>query len=221
MVSTLAAPQNLITDSWVKSTWEEFLVARDRPEMEKARCYYDSGWMRIETIPTGAGHGDDNTLLVQSVSLYGMVRKTRLKGYTNASFRRTGLKECQPDVAFYVAEEIPDPFPPKTTEPIDVEKYGAPTLAIEISASTLNDDLGKKRLLYERLGVREYWVVDVENAIVIAFAVADGGSRQIEASQVLPELNISLIEEALRRSQTEDNTGVNGWLMEKFQASAV
>jgi Uma2 family endonuclease len=221
MVSTLAAPQNLITDSWVKSTWEEFLVARDRPEMEKARCYYDSGWMRIETMPTGAGHGDDNTLLVQSVSLYGMVRKTRLKGYTNASFRRTGLKECQPDVAFYVAEEIPDPFPPKTTEPIDVEKYGAPTLAIEISASTLNDDLGKKRLLYERLGVREYWVVDVENAIVIAFAVADGGSRQIEASQVLPELNISLIEEALRRSQTEDNTGVNGWLMEKFQASAV
>jgi Uma2 family endonuclease len=219
MVSTLAAPQNLVTDAWVRSTWEEFLVACDRPEMEKARCYYDSGWMRIETMPTGAGHGDDNTLLVQSVSLYGMVRKTRLKGYTNASFRRTGLKECQPDVAFYIAEEIPDPFPPKTTEPIDVEKYGAPTLAIEISASTLNDDLGKKRLLYERLGVREYWVVDVENAIVIAFAVADGGSRQIEVSQVLPELNISLIEEALRRSQTEDNTEVNGWLMEKFQTA--
>jgi Uma2 family endonuclease len=80
-------------------------------------------------------------------------------------------------------------------------------------------DLGKKRLLYERLGVREYWVV--ENAIVIAFAVADGGSRQIEVSQVLPELNISLIEEALHRSQTEDNTEVNGWLMQEFQTGAV
>lgn len=51
MVSTLAAPQNLVTDAWVKSTWEEFLAACDRPEMEKARCYYDAGWMRIETMP--------------------------------------------------------------------------------------------------------------------------------------------------------------------------
>jgi Uma2 family endonuclease len=72
-------------------------------------------------------------------------------------------------------------------------------------------------LLYERLGVREYWVVDVESAIVIAFAVADGGSRQIQVSQVLPDLAISTIEAALRRSQSEDNTEVNQWLMEQFQ----
>jgi Uma2 family endonuclease len=218
MVSTLAAPQNLTTDDWVQNTWEGFLEVCARPDLEKARCYYDSGWMRIETMTTGAGHSDDNTLLVQVVSLFGMVKKIRLKGYTNGSFRRTGLRECQPDLAFYIAEEIPNPFPPKTTEPIDVEKYGAPTLAIEISASTLSDDLGKKRLLYERLGVREYWVVDVESAIVTAFAVADGGSRQIQVSQVLPDLAISTIEEALRRSQTEDNTEVNQWLMEQFQS---
>ncbi len=90
-------------------------------------------------------------------------------------------------------------------------------MAIEISASTLNDDLGKKRLLYERFGVREYWVVDVQSAIVTAFAVADGGSRQIQVSQVLPGLSMGTIEKALRRSQTEDNTEVNQWLMQQFQ----
>jgi len=171
-------------------------------------------------MPTGSGHSQDNTLLSQVVSLFGMFKAVRIKGFTGGSFRRAGLRECQPDLAFYIAEEIPDPFPPKTTEPIDVEKFGAPTLAIEISTSTLNDDLGKKRLLYERFGVREYWVVDVQSAIVTAFAVADGGSRQIQVSQVLPGLSMRTIEEALRRSQTEDDTGVNHWLMQQFQTVA-
>jgi len=101
---------------------------------------------------------------------------------------------------------------------VDIDIYGAPTLAIEISSTTLNDDLGQKRLLYERLGVREYWVVDGQNAIVIAFAVAEGGSRQIQVSQVLPELAINTIEEALRQSQTADDTEINRWLIQQFQS---
>jgi len=220
MVNTLPTSQNLVTDDWVQGTWDKFLELCDRPDLEKAKFYYDDGWMRIEIMPTGSGHSQDNTLLSQVVSLFGMFKAVRIKGFTGGSFRRAGLRECQPDLAFYIAEEIPDPFPPKTTEPIDVEKFGAPTLAIEISASTLNDDLGKKRLLYERFGVREYWVVDVQSAIVTAFAVADGGSRQIQVSQVLPGLSMRTIEEALQRNQTEDDTAVNHWLMQQFQTVA-
>ena len=220
MVNTLPTSQNLVTDNWVQGTWDKFLELCDRPDLEKAKFYYDDGWMRIEIMPTGSGHSQDNTLLSQVVSLFGMFKAVRIKGFTGGSFRRAGLRECQPDLAFYIAEEIPDPFPPKTTEPIDVEKFGAPTLAIEISTSTLNDDLGKKRLLYERFGVREYWVVDVQSAIVTAFAVADGGSRQIQVSQVLPGLSMRTIEEALQRNQTEDDTAVNHWLMQQFQTVA-
>ncbi len=220
MVNTLPTSQNLVTDDWVQGTWDKFLELCDRPDLEKAKFYYDDGWMRIEIMPTGSGHSQDNTLLSQVVSLFGMFKAVRIKGFTGGSFRRAGLRECQPDLAFYIADEIPDPFPPKTTEPIDVEKFGAPTLAIEISTSTLNDDLGKKRLLYERFGVREYWVVDVQSAIVTAFAVADGGSRQIQVSQVLPGLSMRTIEEALQRNQTEDDTAVNHWLMQQFQTVA-
>jgi len=220
MVNTLPTSQNLVTDDWVQGTWDKFLELCDRPDLEKAKFYYDDGWMRIEIMPTGSGHSQDNTLLSQVVSLFGMFKAVRIKGFTGGSFRRAGLRECHPDLAFYIAEEIPNPFPPKTTEPIDVEKFGAPTLAIEISASTLNDDLGKKRLLYERFGVREYWVVDVQSAIVTAFAVADGGSRQIQVSQVLPGLSMRTIEEALQRNQTEDDTAVNHWLMQQFQTVA-
>lgn len=226
MVTTLPSAHNLTTDTWVQATWDEFVVlcdrletlTVDRPELAKAQCYYDSGWMRIETMGTGSGHGQDNTLLAHVVSLFGMVRTIRLKGFINTSFRRLNVRECQPDLAFYIADDIPDRFPPKTTELVSVETYGAPTLVIEIALSTLSDDLGKKRLLYERLGVREYWVVDVQNAAMIAFAVKDGGSWQIQSSQVLPGLSMDTIEAALGQSQMLDDTEVNRWLMEQFQA---
>jgi Uma2 family endonuclease len=222
MVTTLPSPYHLTTDSWVQATWEEFVAVCDllenHSELEKAKCYYDAGYMRIETMGTGSGHGQDNTLLSQVVSLFGIVRNIRLKGFTNTSFRRVGVRECQPDLAFYIADEIPDPFPPKTTELINVEIYGAPTLAIEVSLATLSDDLGQKRLLYERLGVREYWVVDVQTATMIAFAIKDGGSWEIREAQVLPGLTMPTIEAALRQSQTLDDTEVNRWLMQQFQS---
>ncbi|WP_366557791.1 hypothetical protein [Okeania sp. SIO1I7] len=58
----------------------------------------------------------------------------------------------------------------------------------------MSDDKGEKRILYENIRVGEYWIVEVENAKVIAFAVADGGSKQIRESLVLPGLKISLLD---------------------------
>ena len=215
MVNTLPAPQNLVTETWVAATWEEFLALVDRPELESARCYYDAGWMRIETMPIGFAHSRDNSTLAAIVSLYGTLKDLPFLSITNGSFRKVGERECQPDLAFYVGSELPTI--PRSNSPVDVNRYGPPTLAIEISSTTLSDDLGQKRLLYERLGIREYWVVNVEAATVIAFAIADGGSRQIQRSFVLPDLAIAVIEAALRRSQTEDDGAVNRWLLQQFR----
>ncbi|MBF2050245.1 MAG: hypothetical protein IGS54_23240 [Elainella sp. C42_A2020_010] len=33
-------------------------------------------------------------------------------------------------------------IPPKTSQPVDVNEYGAPHLAIKIASTSLNDDLG-------------------------------------------------------------------------------
>ncbi|MGF1936318.1 MAG: Uma2 family endonuclease [Nostoc sp. ChiQUE02] len=54
---------------------------------------------------------------------------------------------------------------------------------------------------HEELGIAEYWVVDVQNAQIIAYAIADQGSKCIQESQVLPGLAIAILEEALRRSR--------------------
>ena len=100
---------------------------------------------------------------------------------------------------------------------MDVNVFGPHTLAIEISGSTFKDDLGAKRLLYERLGVAEYWVVNVAEQDVIAFAIADQRSGEVQVSEVLPGLEVSLVEEALRRSQTADDSSLMRWLMDTLQ----
>ena len=48
MVNTLPTSQDLVTDDWVQGTWDKFLELCDRPDLEKAKFYYDDGWMRIE-----------------------------------------------------------------------------------------------------------------------------------------------------------------------------
>ena len=57
----------------------------------------------------------------------------------------------------------------------------------------------------------------VQGEQVIAFAVANGGSRRMQESQVLPGLKISLLEEALQRSRQTDQSQVVAWLLAQFQ----
>jgi hypothetical protein len=54
---------------------------------------------------------------------------------------------------------------------------------------------------------------------MIAFEVANQGSRQIQISQVLPGLAMNVVEEALRRSQTDDDGAVSQWLLREFQSA--
>jgi Uma2 family endonuclease len=63
----------------------------------------------------------------------------------------------------------------------DVHARGAPSLVVEIlSKGTRRVDLQTKRDLYERAGVREYWVIDGEmNRIAIHRRASDGRMPQV------------------------------------------
>jgi Uma2 family endonuclease len=97
-------------------------------------------------------------------------------------------------------------------------RTSSPNLVIEVASSSLADDKGEKRLLYEDLAVAEYWIVDVQNVQVIAFAIENGGSRRITQSQVLPGLAISLLNEAFRLTRQTDQSQVIAWLLSQFQS---
>lgn len=81
--------------------------------------------------------------------------------------------------------------------------FGPPDLVVEIlSASNALRDLHQKLGLYQRYGVREYWIVDEENRTVDIWTSGDasldtrrvaGAGGRIE-SKVLPGLEIPLAE---------------------------
>lgn len=92
-------------------------------------------------------------------------------------------------------------------------------MVIEVANTSLANDKGEKRLLYEDIKVGEYWIVDVQNAQIITFAIlTNDGSKRIDQSQILPELTISLLNEALRRSHQVNQAEVGAWLLSQMRS---
>lgn len=204
-----------LTDEWVIATWKEYIQAIDNQELDNAKTYYYKGQLRIELTPQGYDHSYDNFSIGSAIAIFSGITGIPISGVTNCTFRRGNEAEAQPDLAFYIGENA-EIIPPNTTI-VDLNVYPPPDLVIEIAKTSLSDDIGSKRMLYEQLGVREYWVVNVVQALLIAFAMADGGSRQITQSQLLLNLRFSLLEEALRRGRESGRSQLYSWLIDEMQ----
>lgn len=61
--------------------------------------------------------------------------------------------------------------------------HGAPEFIIEIiSPSNSTHDLVVKKEIYQRFGVKEYWIVNPESKETIGFSLDNGSFRSIESS---------------------------------------
>ncbi len=198
-------------ETWVKADWESFLTFADDPALENGKFYYDDGFMRIEMAPVGISHSSDSSIVFTVIVLFASLNFIPIKELNIPSLRQVGIRECQPDIAFYVGNL---PLLPRNNSSLNVDELGTPNLAVEISASSLKDDSTRKLQIYRKLGVKEYWIVDVNNNRVIATDLTSG--EVINTSSLLPGLAIATVEEALMRSHTEDHGEVNRWLLSIF-----
>jgi Uma2 family endonuclease len=74
----------------------------------------------------------------------------------------------QPDIVFV--------SPERTAIVTPAEIVGAPDLVVEIlSPGTEDRDRGYKRTLYERSGVREYWIVNPDEASIEVYRLSPAG----------------------------------------------
>ena len=203
------------TDSWVLATWDDYVHQLNDPIYQKSKGYYYKGHMRIEMSPVSFDHGQDHVIIIFAVNLFVALKQIPATGLDTATFRKIGVRECQPDVAYYFGKNAT--AIPSGTGIVNLDQYPAPDLVIEIARSSLLDDLGTKRSLYEELGVNEYWVVDVQKAQLLAYLMTNQGSQRIQVSQVLPGLEVAVLEEALQRSRQTNQAEVGAWLLTKFQ----
>ena len=203
------------TDSWVLATWDDYINQLNDPIYQQAKGYYYKGHMRIEMSPVSFDHGQDHVIIIFAVNLFVALKQIPATGLDTTTFRKIGVRECQPDVAYYLGESAK--AIPSGTGIVNLDQYPAPNLVIEIARSSLLDDLGTKRSLYEELGVNEYWVVDVQKAQLLAYSMTNQGSQRIQVSQVLPGLEVGVLEEALQRSRQTNQAEVGAWLLSRFQ----
>ena len=203
------------TDSWVLATWDEYINQLNDPIYQQAKGYYYKGHMRIEMSPVSFDHGQDHVIIIFAVNLLIALKQIPATGLDTTTFRKIGVRECQPDVAYYFGKNAK--AIPSGTGIVNLDQYPAPNLVIEIARSSLLDDLGTKRSLYEELGVNEYWVVDVQKAQLLAYSMTNQGSQRIQVSQVFPGLEVVVLEEALQRSRQTNQAEVGAWLLSRFQ----
>ena len=212
-----------IVNAWIESDWDTYISTIELPEHDKHRSYYYKDRMRIEDLPIGADHARYHAITSLAVGLFCIIKNVSLNGLSHCTYRRTGSLEYQPDLSFYTQHRAIITL--RCLSVTDLEKEAQPDLVVEISSTTLDDDLSVKQLTYEDLGVSEYWIVDVQNTLVYAFEIIVGGaspseyrgSRRIDTSLVLSELSIATITEALTRSKESDQAQVGQWLMSQFQ----
>jgi Uma2 family endonuclease len=216
-------------NTWIAASWEEFVAIADAPASAKLKSYYYQGRMRFEPMSTGSDHSNDHALILFAISFFAAHQRIPMTAKDGCSYRKTGYDEFQPDASYYIGETA-DAIP-WGTRVINLDLYPLPRLVIEISDTSLADDLGEKRLQYEDLGIEEYWTVNVQKMQIPAFAVlgstivpdsvsadlSDRSIRRIRESQVLPGLKLEILEQALQRSRQENQSATMAWLMEQFR----
>jgi len=202
----------LPTDTWVTSSWDEYIQAI--PDDDKAKCYYYNGKLRIEKSPVGSDHSRDHSIVIFAVTLYAGIKGIPCNGHDNCTYRQAARQEAQPDVSYYIGTNAD--VIPWGTSIINLDIYPPPNLVIEVANTSLADDKREKRRLYEEMEIDEYWIIDVQNVRVLAYGIENKLSQQINESQVLSGLDISVLESAFQRTRRMNQSQVVPWLLSQF-----
>lgn len=118
--------------------------------------------------PLRDDHGD-MTLLLSGWLVHYRACTPGLRGGDNTTTKLGRFGEPQPDVIFYIPEELGG-----GSRIVDGYVTGAPELVIEVARSSRHFDLNQKKHDYERAAVPEYVVVGLEPDQIYWFVLRDG-----------------------------------------------
>ncbi|NES87417.1 MAG: Uma2 family endonuclease, partial [Moorea sp. SIO2B7] len=95
-----------------------------------------------------------------------------LNTFSGCLLEKPQKRSGAPDLVVYLGEDYPK-WQQGESRYINLDKWRVPNLVGEISDTTLSTDLDEKKHLYADLGIREYWVIDVQAKRVFAFQLQE------------------------------------------------
>ncbi len=199
------------------ATWAEYLELRDDPNSDWQRISYDHGWLRIEMGKEGPGHASISDLFTAIFFIRALLHpEETYQSYGRCLIENPETQACAPDLVLYKGENIPR-WQLGTPRRITLPEQRLPDLVGEVADTSLALDLTGQKQLYARLGISEYWVIDVQQCQVSAFGLDVTGEYQpITISNVLRGLEIELLSQTLARLGEETNTAAANWLMQQL-----
>ncbi len=199
------------------ATWDDYLTYRNYYPDDRIKLYFIDNKLLIEMGKEGINHASINQLFTLLIGFWFTQQSNQ--SYTllgGCLLEKPNKKSGAPDLVLYLGADYPQ-WQPGTRRYIDLDKWRSPDLVGEISDTTLAIDLDEKKHLYADLGIKEYWVIDVQAKRIFAFELQENGKYEIiENSVTLSELSISLLEETLNRLETESNGMVANWFLQKI-----
>ena len=118
----------------------------------------------------GWGHVNVTANLIKLIGNYASINKLGVVAPDNFDVHFPDGNLFQPDFIFVSAENAKLLFQSK-----DSTIHGVPDMVAEIfSRSTMKRDLGIKKDVYERNGVREYWIIDPWSENIQVYLLQDG-----------------------------------------------
>jgi hypothetical protein len=81
--NSIEAKPEIVSDVWVKASWDEFMALADDPSLDKARFYYDRSFMRIEMSPIGAIHARSHGIVSNLIQYFATFNDIYIYQYLN------------------------------------------------------------------------------------------------------------------------------------------
>jgi len=170
--------QTKFPDTWVCNSWDEYVRLLNSHTKSQGLLlqWTTANW----NVPCRIWPRQRSHDFIFAVNLFATLKGIPLNGRDNCTYRKAGVQECQPDLLLHWRQAR------WFLGNYDCKLDHYPTkLGSEVANTSLADDIGQN-VCYEDLRVDEYWVVDVQNTQVIAFAIiADSGSRHYSVSGVV------------------------------------
>jgi Uma2 family endonuclease len=200
-----------------QATWEDYLYRVENPQSELERVFFDCGSLWIEDMGNeGINHARSCKLITMILASWFVKQgKSKFDLLGGCGMEKPPYQAAAPDEILYISENFPQDRSGESRR-INLNEWRVPDLAVEIADTTLASDLDRKKQLYLKLEVPEYWVVDVRGKRVLAFRLVDGKYQECTESVALVGLPIELLDRTLERMDNH-NGNAAFWFAAQIQ----